>query len=121
MIKLQQFIYVCAPSIVQHAGVAAWDCDVAPFVADYHRKRDWLCDQLKDYYEFVKPGGAFYLFPRAPWGDGTSFVSEVIANNLLIIPGLPFSRSDTHFRLSYAASDTTLERGVEILRRLARR
>jgi aspartate/methionine/tyrosine aminotransferase len=25
MIKLQQFTFVCAPSMVQHAGVAAWD------------------------------------------------------------------------------------------------
>jgi aspartate aminotransferase/aminotransferase len=119
--KMQQFTYVCAPSIVQHAGVAAWDCDVSEFVADYHRKRDWLCAKLQEHYEFAKPGGAFYLFPRVPWGDGSSFVTEAIANNLLIIPGQTFSRADTHFRLSYAASDVTLQRGVEILRRLARR
>ena len=29
MIKLQQFTFVCRPSIVQHAGVAAWDCDMS--------------------------------------------------------------------------------------------
>ena len=34
MIKLQQFTFVCAPSIVQHAGVAAWDYDVSA-----HRRR----------------------------------------------------------------------------------
>ena len=28
MIKLQQFTFVCAPSMVQHAGVTAWDYDV---------------------------------------------------------------------------------------------
>ena len=39
---------------------------------------------------------------------------------LLIIPGGTFSRRDTHFRISYAAADTTLERGIEILRRIAR-
>lgn len=121
MIKLQQFIYVCAPSIVQHAGLAAWDCDVTGYVEDYRHKRDRLCDSLKDLYEFEKPGGAFYLFARVPWGDGKAFVSEAIANNLLIIPGGTFSQRDTHFRISYAASDRTLERGVEILRRLARR
>lgn len=121
MIKVQQFLYVCAPSIVQHAGVAAWDYDVSAIVADYRRKRDWLCDNLHDRYEFVKPGGAFYLFPRVPWGDGSTFVAEAIANNLLIIPGQSFSPANTHFRLSYAVSDRMLERGVEILRRLARR
>ena len=66
----------------------------------------------------VKPGGAFYLFPKAPWGTGTEFVAEAIRNNLLIIPGSVFSRRDTHFRISYAADDATLDRGIEILNRL---
>jgi aspartate aminotransferase/aminotransferase len=46
-------------------------------------------------------------------------VNEAIANNLLIIPGGVFSKQDTHFRVSYATSDETLERGIEILRKLA--
>jgi aspartate aminotransferase/aminotransferase len=121
MIKLQQFTYVCAPSMVQHAGVAAWDYDVSAFVADYRRKRDRLYDGLKDRFEIVEPGGAFYMFPRAPWGTGTEFVAEAIRNNLLIIPGGVFSRSDTHFRLSYAASEETIERGIDILNRVASR
>ena len=32
-----------------------------------------------------------------------------------------FSKRDTHFRISYAASDETLNRGIEILNKLARR
>ena len=119
MIKLQQFTYVCAPSIVQFAGVAAWDYDVTPIVADYKRKRDRLVQALKDHYELVAPGGAFYLFPIAPWGTGSEFVAEAIRSNLLIIPGNTFSKRDTHFRISYAVNDQTLDRGIEILRKLA--
>jgi aspartate aminotransferase/aminotransferase len=121
MIKLQQFSFVCAPSMVQHAGVTAWDCDVSGFVAEYRRKRDRICDGLKDRYEMVKPGGAFYLFPKAPWGTATEFVSEAIRNQLLMIPGSVFSRRDTHFRISYAAEDRTIDRGIEVLNRIARR
>jgi aspartate/methionine/tyrosine aminotransferase len=121
MIKLQQFTYVCAPSIVQYAGVAALDFDTSAIVADYRHKRDRLVAGLKDRYDLVVPGGAFYLFPKAPWGDGNSFVAEAVRNNLLIIPGGTFSKQDTHFRISYAASDTTLDRGIEILRRLAKK
>jgi aspartate aminotransferase/aminotransferase len=121
MTKLQQFTFVCAPSMVQHAGVAAWDHDVTPFMAEYRRKRDRLYDGIKDRYEVVRPGGAFYMFPRCPWGSGTEFVAEAIRNKLLIIPGNVFSGRDSHFRISYAADDCTLDRGVEILRRLARR
>jgi aspartate aminotransferase/aminotransferase len=121
MTKLQQFTYVCAPSIVQCAGVAAWDYDIASIVADYQRKRDRMVAGLSGRYELTAPGGAFYLFPKTPWGTGTEFVTEAIRNNLLIIPGGAFSRRDTHFRISYAAADATLERGIEILQRLARR
>jgi aspartate aminotransferase/aminotransferase len=121
MTKLQQFSYVCAPSIVQHAGVAALDYDCSAIVADYRRKRDKMWAGLKNDFEVVKPGGAFYMFPQAPGGNATEFVAEAIRNNLLVIPGSTFSRRDTHFRISYAASDQTLERGVDILQRLARR
>jgi aspartate aminotransferase/aminotransferase len=119
MITLQQFSFVCAPSMVQHAGMAAWDYDVSAIVADYHRKRDRLLDGLKDRFEFVKPGGAFYLFPKAPWGTGSEFVAEAIRNNLLIIPGNVFSGKDSHFRISYAADDSIIDRGIEILNGIA--
>jgi aspartate aminotransferase/aminotransferase len=121
IIKLQQFTFVCAPSMVQHAGVAAWDHDVSSIVADYRHKRDLIHAGLKEHFEMVKPTGAFYCFPKAPWGTATEFVSEAIRNNLLIIPGVTFSRRDTHFRISYAAENATLNRGIEILVRLVRR
>ena len=121
MAKLQQCTFVCAPSMVQHAGVAALDFDVTGIVADYRRKRDLLTAGLQGLYEFAPPGGAFYLFPKAPWGTASAFVEEAIKNNLLIIPGNTFSRRDTHFRVSYAASDETLNSGIAILRAIAGR
>ncbi len=120
MITLQQFSFVCAPSIVQHAGVAAWDYDVSAIVANYRCKRDRIYAGLKDRFELQKPGGAFYAFAKAPWGTGSEFVAEAIRNQLLIIPGNVFSRRDTHFRLSYAANEQTIDRGIEILNRIAR-
>ncbi|MHB1425020.1 MAG: pyridoxal phosphate-dependent aminotransferase [Gemmataceae bacterium] len=119
MIKLQQFTFVCAPSMVQHAGVAAWDYDVSAIVADYRRKRDRIYAGLKDRYELVRPEGAFYAFPKAPGGWGSEFVAEAIRHNLLLIPGNIFSKRDSHFRLSYAADERTLDRGIEILNRIA--
>src|SRR5579883_1418857 len=119
MIKLQQFTFVCAPSMVQHAGIAAWDYDVSAIVGEYRRKRDRIYDGLKGRYELVRPEGAFYALPKVPRASGSEFVAEAIRNNLLMIPGNVFSTRDTHFRLSYAADDRTLERGIEILNRLA--
>lgn len=121
MIKLQQFTFVCAPHPVQWAGLSALDYDISDYVDDYRRKRDFMLSELSNDFEIAGAGGAFYLFVRAPWGTGSEFVAEAIANDLLIIPGNVFSPQDTHFRVSYAARDETLKRGVEILRQVARR
>lgn len=119
MAKLQQFSFVCAPSHVQYAGVVALDQDLNAQIDAYRRKRDAVVEALSDFYELATPEGAFYAFPRAPWGTATEFVAEAIRRNLLIIPGNVFSRRDTHFRISYAADDRTLARGLNILRDLA--
>jgi len=115
MTKLQQFTFVCAPSIVQYAGSAAWDYDTTAIVADYRAKRDRLCRALEGRFRFAVPGGAFYLYPEVPEGTATEFVARAIDNNLLVIPGNVFSRKDTHFRISFAASDEMLDRGIRIL------
>lgn len=121
MIKLQQFTFVCSPHPVQHAAVVAWDVDISDRVAEYKRKRDFMIGELRELYDIRGAGGAFYLFPKAPWGTGTEFVKEAIKNDLLIIPGNVFSPRDTHFRLSYAADERTLQRGVEVLKKLAKK
>jgi aspartate/methionine/tyrosine aminotransferase len=120
MIKIQQFTFVCAPSMVQHAGITALDQDMTAITADFKHKRDRLRAALSD-YDIAGAEGSFYLFPRAPWGTGTEFVTEAIRNNLLMLPGSLFSRQDTHFRLSYTVSDAILERGIEILRKMRER
>jgi len=120
MVKLQQYSFVCAPQPAQWAGAVALDVDMSEQMAAYRRKRDLLLEGLEDCYEVVRPGGAFYAFPKLPWGTGLEFVTRAIEEHrLLLIPGNTFSRRDTHFRISYAAPDETIERGIEALRRLA--
>jgi aspartate aminotransferase/aminotransferase len=120
MIKLQQYSFVCAPQPVQWAGLVAMDIDMSDYRENYRKKRDRMIDGLKDLYEIAIPDGAFYIFPKAPWGTGSEFVHRAIENELLIIPGNIFSHRDTHFRISYAAPDQTIDRGIEVLRRLAK-
>ena len=120
MIKLQQFTFVCAPQPVQWAGLAALEYDVSDRVADYARKHQFLLGELGNLYDIRGSGGAFYLFIKVPYRTGSEFVAKAIENELLIIPGNVFSQHDTHFRLSFAAEQQTLERGVEVLKKLAR-
>ena len=94
--------------------------DLAAQTETYRRKRDLVIDSLGELFDLPRPEGAFYAFPRAPWGSASQFVAEAIKHNLLIIPGNVFSRRDTHFRISYAVDDATLRRGLEVLRTLAK-
>ncbi|MDX1947372.1 MAG: pyridoxal phosphate-dependent aminotransferase [Pirellulaceae bacterium] len=120
MLKLQQYTFVCAPQPVQWAGAVAMDVPMTDHIDEYRRKRDRVYQGLADKYEVVKPGGAFYIYVKAPRGlTGSQFVTQAIEHNLLVIPGNIFSQRDTHFRISYAASDRTIERGIEVLRKLA--
>jgi aspartate aminotransferase/aminotransferase len=119
MTKLQQYTYVCAPSPLQYAAVAALDLNMSTHVGDYRTKRDIAFDTLSKKFEVVKPEGAFYIFPKAPLGQTAStFVERAIASNVLIIPGNVFSERDTHFRISYATTDDKLRQGCDILNSL---
>lgn len=119
MLKVQQFTFVCAPQPAQWAGVAALDFDMSPYVDTYRAKRDRVIAGLEQHYEIVKPGGAFYLFPKLPWGSGDDFIQAAIEHELMVIPGNIFSDHDTHFRISYAADDEVLDRGIEVLCQIA--
>jgi aspartate aminotransferase/aminotransferase len=130
MTKLQQYTFVCAPSMVQYAALETvvneeadgGRVDMTPYVNAYKAKRDKVVAGLGDHFELNVPGGAFYAFPKVPGGGrvtATEFVSRAIERNVLIIPGNVFSSRDTHFRLSYATSDAKLEQGISILRELA--
>ena len=120
MTKVQQYSFVCAPSVTQYAALACPDIDLHPYIDAYRVKRDLMHGLLKDTFEMGPPDGAFYLWAKAPAGmTGTAFVQKAIANNLLIIPGSVFSERDTHFRICYTVPDARLRQGAELLCRLA--
>lgn len=119
--QVQQFTFVCAPSTAQYAGLTAWPYGMSRYIEDYRHKRDRVMTGLQGHYQFARPEGAFYLYIAAPWGSGSEFVAECIKNDLLVLPGKCFSQWDTHFRLSYAAPDEVLDRGIAVLTKLATR
>ncbi|MCA9645213.1 MAG: aminotransferase class I/II-fold pyridoxal phosphate-dependent enzyme, partial [Myxococcales bacterium] len=122
MTMLQQYTFVCAPQPFQWAALEAMNAPTEQHRCAYAKKRDRIVAGLqKAGYEVAPPGGAFYVFPKAPkqYAGGTEFVSRAIERELLIIPGAIFSSRDSHFRISYAACDETIERGLAVLAELA--
>lgn len=120
MLKIQQYSFVCAPQPAQWGALKALDVNLDGHIEDYRHKRDLICNALADRFEFTRPGGAFYLFAKAPGNEGgEAFVRKAIERGLLIIPGNIFSSRDSHFRLSFAASDDTIRKGAALLNELA--
>jgi aspartate/methionine/tyrosine aminotransferase len=126
MAKLQQYTYVCAPSMAQLGVVPAFDTDavdIGPHVAAYEKRRDMVVRTLREVTDVPSPGGAFYAFVEVPARLGlsaTQFVEKAIERSVLVIPGKVFSRRDTHFRLSFAAKEETLAAGLRVLAELLR-
>jgi aspartate aminotransferase len=86
-------------------------------VDEYKRKRDDLCRGLAGAgYSFIKPEGAFYLFPKSPIPDDVKFVSMLLQENILAVPGTGFG-TPGHFRLAYCVDDRVIHGSVEGFRR----
>ncbi|MCE2882284.1 MAG: aminotransferase class I/II-fold pyridoxal phosphate-dependent enzyme [Planctomycetaceae bacterium] len=119
--KLQQYTYVCAPSMAQFAAAHCFEVDMQPWVDRYEERRNTVLKAFEGIAHVATPGGAFYAFVEVPKSLGltaSQFVERAIERSVLVIPGKVFSTRDTHFRLSFAAKEETLAKGLEILREL---
>ena len=123
MKKLQQYTYVCAPSMAQRALITFLQEDnqriLKKHIEEYREKRDLFYSLIKDRFDTRPSQGAFYSFIPAPKGQGEALVEKAIQNNLLIIPGSVFSNAFTHVRVSFATSEANIRQGADILNRLA--
>ncbi|RPJ06377.1 MAG: aminotransferase class I/II-fold pyridoxal phosphate-dependent enzyme, partial [Deltaproteobacteria bacterium] len=119
MITLQQYTFSSVVSFAQKAAIKALDYNVTPYIAQYKKKRDIIYEGLREKYRVQKPDGAFYIFPEVPGRDGEAFVEKAIQQNLFIVPGSVFSKRNTHVRISFAAPEERLFRGIEVLNRIA--
>jgi len=118
MTTIQQYTFVCPPTPFQKAAIAALDFDVSSLVEAYREKRDLVYEGLKDKFELTRPRGAFYAFIKAPGASATEFTEQAIKNKVLVIPGKIFSEKDSHFRISFAAHNDTIRKGIEVLNKL---
>jgi len=108
--------FVNAPALMQRVVASVQGARVD--VSAYARKRDLLCKGLADCgYEFVKPGGAFYLFPRSPIPDDVEFVKVLQDELILVVPGSGFG-GPGHFRISYCVDDETIINAIPAFKKV---
>jgi len=118
MITMQQYAFSSVTSFAQKAALTALDYSMDQTIDQYRKKRDLIYNGLKDKYNVVKPGGAFFIFPEVPGGNSMAFVERALENNLFIIPGSIFSSRDSHVRISFAATEENLLKGIDVLRKM---
>ncbi len=109
--------YVCAPSLLQR--VVAENQGVCANFDVYRENRSLLLRNLKAFgYSFIPPEGAFYLFLKAPDGDGEAFSEAAKKYELLLTPSDSFGMSG-YVRLSYCISTEEIVRSLPAFRALA--
>ena len=88
-------------------------------VEEYRAKRDALYDHLTAFgFRMVKPGGAFYLFPKSPIEDDVAFVRMAQQYNLLLVPGSGFG-APGYFRIAYCIDAGIIRRSLPAWEKLA--
>jgi len=103
--------FVNAPALMQR--VIAKIQGVTVDVEEYRRKRELLCDGLSSIgYEFSRPDGTFYLFPRTPAADDIAFVKALQGRRILTVPGSGFGWPG-HFRIAFCVDDATIVNAME--------
>jgi len=119
MVTMQQYVFSSVNSFAQKAALKALDYNTDTMIENYRKKRDLIYEGIKDKYAVVKPEGAYFIYPEVPGGDGDAFVERALEKRLFIVPGSVFSRRKSHVRISFAATEENLYKGIEILRDLA--
>jgi aspartate aminotransferase len=98
--------FVNAPALMQRIVAELQDAQVD--VSQYKKKRDLLCEGLADCgYDFIRPPGAFYLFPKSPIPDDVAFVKALQEELILAVPGSGFA-GPGYFRIAFCVEDETI-------------
>jgi aspartate aminotransferase len=89
-------------------------------IEEYRSKRDFLYENLTALgFQMAKPGGAFYLFPKAPIEDDVEFVRIGQSYNLLLVPGAGFG-APGFFRIAYCIDEKIIHRSLPAWEKLAK-
>ncbi len=69
-------------------------------------------------FSVVKPGGTFYMFPKAPEEDAMAFCQKALNYGLVLVPGDSFG-APGFFRIAYCVPTETVERSIPQFEKLA--
>jgi aspartate aminotransferase len=107
--------FVNAPALMQRAVARLQEVSVDMSI--YARRRELFCAVLDAAgLQYIKPKGAFYLFPKTPIDD-VEFCKLLLEEKILAVPGQGFGRPG-HIRLAFCVDDQVIKGAAEGFKRV---
>ncbi len=108
----------CPSSIIQLA--VAETVDETSDLSVYEKNMNILYEELtKLGFTCVKPGGTFYIFPKALEEDAKIFCEKAKKYDLILVPGDTFG-CPGYFRMAYCIDTEKVERSLPALRKFVK-
>jgi aminotransferase len=114
-LKVHDATMICAPRISQVAGFIALSQKsdhIAEFEAELAKRRELICQRLDNVphvFEYIKPEGAYYVFPRivAEHSNAYDFSIKLLNEaKVAVTPGNAFGPSgEHHVRMAYCVPE----------------
>ncbi|MCE5334842.1 MAG: pyridoxal phosphate-dependent aminotransferase [Desulfobacteraceae bacterium] len=127
IMKVHDAVAIAAPTVSQHAALAALrgpqNC-VDEVRSALESRRNLVCerlDRMKDFFDYVKPAGAYYLMARfkAPGVDSMTFALRLMKEaRVITIPGAAFGPGgEQHIRISFGGADSEISEACDRIER----
>ena len=108
----------CPPSIIQLA--VAEVLELTSDLSVYETNMNILYKELTELgFACVKPGGTFYMFPKALEEDAVAFSEKAKKYDMILVPSDSFGVKG-YFRIAYCIDTDKVERSLDAFRRLVR-
>lgn len=105
----------CPASLIQLA--VAEHLDRTADLSVYEKNMNLLYEELiRLGFTCVRPGGTFYIFPKALEEDAVSFCNKALKYDLVLVPADSFG-CPGYFRMAYCIATEKVERSLEALRK----
>ena len=86
----------------------------------YEKNMNLIYNKLVELgFEVVKPGGTFYIFPKAMEEDAKAFCEKAKKYDLILVPGDTFG-APGNFRMAYCIDTEKVERSLPALEKFVK-
>jgi len=108
----------CPTSLMQRA--VAENIDLTADLSVYETNMNLIYDKLVELgFTVVRPGGTFYIFPKALEDDAVAFSRKALKYDLVLVPGDSFG-APGYFRMAYCIDTEKVVRSLPVLERFVK-